>query len=230
MFVSTGLLYQVKRYLSQSQRKAVDLYTTTNLLEREKPGVKGYFLDNYLHPELADANSKIARFFDAFAKIDKGGYFYPVLLQELDFLGQKVFGARKDDQIISEVNSLIEFLEPIASRQIGGEENLDFRQQYCRFAIMIVGRSYKLTPEGDVYVDYVMKHLIPEKIETLYMLGLWQNRHIIKKICETLNDVYDECRTRRSKVVLRYGEETVERDQFLVVLRMKGVKLFQPSG
>jgi len=230
MFVSTGLLYQVKRYLSQSQRKAVDLYATTNLIEREKPSVKGYFLDNYLHPELVDTNSKVARFFDAFAKIDKGGYFYPVLLQELDFLGQKIFGARKDDQIIVEVNSLIEFLEPIALRQIGEEGNLDFRQQYCRFAIMIVGRSYKLTPEGDVYVDYVRKHLIPEKIETLYMLGLWQNRHIIKSICEALSDAYDECRTRRSKVVLRYGKETVERDQFLIVLRMKGVKLFQPSG
>ena len=230
MFVSTGLLYQVKKYLSQSQRKAVDLYATTNLIEREKPSVKGYFLDNYLHPELADTNSKVARFFDAFAKIDNGGYFYPVLLQELDFLGQKVFGARKDDQIIVVVNSLIEFLEPIAIRQVGEEGNLDFRQQYCRFAIMIVGRSYKLTREGDVYIDFIRKHLIPEKIETLYILGLWKNRHIITNICKTLSDTYDECRTHRSKVALRYGEETVERDQFLIVLRMKGVKLFQPSG
>lgn len=229
LFVSTGLLYQIKRYLSQSQRKAVDLYTTTNLIEREKPSVKGYFLDNYLHPELVDTNSKVARFFDTFAKIDNGGYFYPVLLQELDFLGQKVFGARKDDQIIIEVNALIEFLEPISLRQIGEERDLDFKQQYCRFAIMIVGRSYKLTSEGEVYINYVRKHLIPEKIETIYMLGLWQNRHIIKNICEALSDTYDECRTRRSKVVLKYGEKTIERDQFLIVLRMKGVKLFQPS-
>jgi hypothetical protein len=230
LFVSTGLLFQVKRYLSQSQRKAVDLYATTSLIEREKPSVKGYFLDNYLHPELADANSKVARFFDAFAKIDKGGYFYPVLLQELDFLGKKVFGARKDDQIIAEVNSLVEFLEPIALRQIGEEADLNFRQQYCRFAIVIIGRSFKLTPEGSVYVDYVRKHLIPDKIETLYMVGLWENRDIIRNICKSLNDTYDECRTRRSKVVLRYGQESIERDQFLVILRMKDVKLFQPSG
>ena len=230
MFVSTSLVFQVKRYLSQSQRKAVDLYVTTSLIEREKPGVRGHFLDNYLHSELADTGSKVARFFDAFAKMDKGGYFYPVFLQELDFLGQKVFGARKDDRIITEVNSLIGFLEPIALRKIGDEGNLDFKQQYCRFAIVIVGRSYKLTPLGNVYVDYIRKTLVPDKIETVYVLGLWENRSIIQNVCKALDDVYEECRTCRSKVVLRYGDEYVEREQCLTILRMKGIKLFQPSN
>jgi len=229
MFVSTGLLFQVKRYLSQSQRKAVDLYVTTSLIEQEKPSVRGYFLDNYLHSELADTESKAAGFFNAFAKIDEGGYFYPVFLQELDFLGQKVFGARKDDRIITEVNSLVDFLQPIALRQIGDEGNLDFKRQYCRFAIVIVGRSYKLTPSGNVYVDFVRKHLVPEKIETVYVLGLWENRGIIKNICKALGDVYEECRTCKSRIVLRYGDERVERERCVAVLRMKGVKLFQPS-
>jgi hypothetical protein len=229
MFVSTSLLLEVKRYLSQSQRKAVDLYVTTSLIEQGKPSVRAHFLDNYLHPELADTESKTARFFDAFAKIDEGGYFYPVLLQELDFLGQKVFGARKDDRIIIEVNSLISFLEPIALRQIGEEGNLDFRQQYCRFAIVIVGRSYKLTPSGEVYTDFIRKNLVPKEIETIYVLGLWKNRHIIRSICKALSDVYEECRNRRSRVVLRYGDERVEDRQFLVVLRMKGIKMFQAS-
>lgn len=230
MFVSTSLLFKVKRYLSQSQRKAVDLYVTTSLIEQGKPSVKAHFLENYLHPQLADTESKAARFFDAFAKIDEGGYFYPVLLQELDFLGQKVFGARKDDRIIVEVSSLINFLEPIALRHIGDEEvDLDFRQQYCRFAIVIVGRSYKLTPSGEVYTDYIRKNLVPEKMETVYVLGLWENRRIVRSICKALGDVYEQCRIRTSRVVLRYGDKRVERKQFLVVLRMKGIKLFQPS-
>jgi hypothetical protein len=230
MFVSSSLLFQAKRYLSPSQRKAVDLYVVTTLIEQEKPSVKAHFLDDYLHPELADTESKVARLFDAFAKIDEGGYFYPVLLQELDFLGQKVFGARKDDRIIAEVNSLIDFLEPIALRHIGDEGNLDFRQQYCHFAIVIVGKPYKLTPSGEVYVDYIRENLVPEKVETIYVLGLWENRRIVRSICGALGDIYEECRSRRSTAVLRYGDERVERERFLVVLRMKGAKLFQPSG
>jgi hypothetical protein len=229
LFVSQSLLFQVKRYLSKSQRKSVDLYVTTSLIEQQKPAVKGHFLDRYLHPQLADTDSKIARFYDAYAKIDEGGFFYPVFLQELDFLGQKVFGARKDDQIIIEVNSLIDFLEPVATRQIGDEGELVFRQQYCRFAIVIVGKSYNLLPSGEPFVKYIRRVLVPARIETVYLVGREENKRIIKNICRALRDVYDECRTRTSKVVLRYGERRVPRRQFLVVLRMKGTRLFQPS-
>jgi len=230
LFVSTSLLFKTKRYLSQSQRRAVDLYVTTSLIEQEKPGVRAHFLDNYLHPQLAKTKSKTARFFDAFARIDEAGYFYPVFLQELDFLGQKAFGARKDDRIIIEVNSLINFLTPIALRQIGDDEvELEFKQQYCRFAVVIVGRSYKLTQSGEVYIGFIRKNLIPENIETVYLLGPWKNRGVIRSICKDLRDVYEECRIHKSSVVLRYGDQRVERKQFLVVLRMKGIKLFQPS-
>lgn len=105
--VATGLLFKTKRYISPSQGEAVDLYFTTRLFEEEKPSVVNVFLDNYLHPKMANPKAKVARYYDDYARIDHGGYFYSVFLQELDYLGDKVFGGRKDDQIIKEVNALI---------------------------------------------------------------------------------------------------------------------------
>jgi hypothetical protein len=229
LFISTSLLFKTKRYISPSQREAVDLYVATKLFEREKASVVAQFLEQYLHPKLADPNSKTAKYFDQFAKIDGGGYFYPVLLQELDYLGDKAFGKRQDDRIIAEVNSLISFLEPIAARKVGTETDLDFVQQYCRFAIVIVGKPSKVTPSGDVYVDFIQKQLVPRKIETLYILGLLPNRSTIENICTALESIYETCRTRQSRVLLRYGDECVERQQYLAVLRIRGSSIFQPS-
>jgi hypothetical protein len=229
MFVSTSLLFKAKRYISPSQRQAVDLYVTTRAIEQEKPGVVDCFLGEYLHPKLADPQSKTACYYDALAKIDTGGLFYPVLLQELDFLGGKVFGGRQDDKIITEVDSLVDFLQPIAMRTVGEECNLNFERQYCRFAIVIVGKPFKVTPSGEVYVNYIRRNLIPKKIETVYVLSLHENKDVLDAICNAVSGVYDKCRVRESRVTLRYGNAQVERNQCLVILRMKGISVFQPS-
>jgi hypothetical protein len=229
MFVSTSLLFKIKRYISPSQRECVDLFVTTNLLKKEKPSVVDYFLDEYLHPKTADTDSKIAQYFDKFAKIDQGGMFYPLLLQELYFLGNKVFGDRKDEIIIIEVNSLTDFLEQIASRKVGDESNLEFEGKYCRFAIIIVGKSFKLTPTGDVYTKFARKKIIPRNIETIYFLCLWENKDILDKICEELSEVYEKCRIKKSNILLKYGDKLVKREQCLVVLRKKNIDIFQPS-
>jgi hypothetical protein len=90
-FVSTSLLYKAKRYISPSQRDAIDLFVTHQLLRKEKPHVIGYFTETYLH-EMLDQDPRKMGYFDSFAIIHERGQFYTIFLQELDFLGTKVFG------------------------------------------------------------------------------------------------------------------------------------------
>jgi hypothetical protein len=233
--VSTGLLFKAKRYISKPQREAVDLYVTTKVLEKEKPNVRGIFLDKYLHPKTKEPHAKVNVYFEDFMTIDKGGYFYPVFLQELDFLGDKVFGRRQDHRIIHEVNGIIEHLKKVAQRKIGEEGQLEFVGQYCRAALMIVGKSWNLTPEGSAYVGYVRGELIPKKIETLYVHGRHENKDVIDAVCEALSDTFDKCATRTYNTILRYGEKDghgereVSSKAYLAVLRRKGISMFQPS-
>ena len=118
LFVSGTLLRKPKRYLSPSQKEGIDLFVCTKLLEQEKPSILEVFLDEYLHPKTDDAKSKVALYVDDFALLDRGGLFFPVFLQELEYLGDKVFGRRRDDVIVTEVNGLISFLKPIAMRKV----------------------------------------------------------------------------------------------------------------
>ena len=55
--------------------------------------------------------------------MDESGLFYEILLQELAFLGNKVFlgPKHKNSKIIVEVTKAIDFLERVAVRTVGEE-------------------------------------------------------------------------------------------------------------
>lgn len=91
MYVATSLLRGVKRYLSQSQRESIDLFVTLKLLEREKMHLREIFLDEYVHPRTA-RSEKLGPLLEVSETIDRAGLYFPLLVQELHFLGNKVFG------------------------------------------------------------------------------------------------------------------------------------------
>lgn len=231
LFVSTSLLYRTKRYISKSQREALDLYVTTRLIEKEKPSTVNYFLDEYLHPHLADPKSKVTNYYDKFSHIDCGGLFYPVLLEELDFLGGKVFGGRKDNEIIGEVEGLVDFLKEVSERKVGDNAtDLDFKRDYCRFAIMIIGKKSKLVDSTIPYIKYIRKQLFFQGIETIYVLGRLENKELIMDICNDIGDIYWNYRSRETKTTIRFdNDQSIKIDQFIVILRMVNAPVFQKS-
>ncbi|MEA2635910.1 MAG: hypothetical protein QOH92_2677 [Chloroflexota bacterium] len=230
LFVATSLLLKVKRYIAPSQRVAVDMFVTTKLLARERPTLVAHFMDEYVHPVVSGPASKEGVLFGKFESIERQGHFYSVLLQEFDFLGSKVFGRRQDATIIGEVSALIDLLDRFAHRKIGEEGDHNLIGEYCRAGLVIIGKSFKLTPAGDVYVKYIRKHLVPKKIETVYLLGHAENRRVIDVVCDTLADTYEVYRTRTYPTRLRYEDGTeVKRDEYLAILRLKGISVFRES-
>lgn len=230
LFVSQSMLAKPKRYVSPSQRQALDVYVCGKVIEREKPAVRGVFIDEYLHPNTADPKSKVGRYIDDFASIDSAALFFPVLLQELDYLGDKVFGRRQSGDVIREVDELVGFLKPIASRVIGDENDLTYAGTYCRFGLVIIGRPSKLLTSIEPYVGYIRNQLLGNKIETIYMLALADNQPRLREIYERFVEHYDLVRTVRFSSILRYPDGERKANQVLIVIRMKGLPLVQASS
>jgi hypothetical protein len=231
LYVSKHLLGQTKRYVAPAHRDSIDLFVTGQLLQEERPSVVGFYLDEYVHPRTERADSKIGGYFDAYTHMDEAGVFYDVLLQELHFLGLKVFGRRRDDQIIIEVNGLIDYLEKFAGRSIG--EDLDSPSttwKYCRLAVVIVGKSHNISPGGETWTSYIRKNLLPQGVETLYLLALQANREVVEAVAKSLGDSYDTELSRSRTVVLKYGDRRERRKQYLLVMRRRGIPVFQASG
>lgn len=230
MFVSTSMLYRVKRYLSPTQKQTLDLFVTTRFIEKQKPGVIGYYLDEYLHPKTSDPGSKVAHLYEKFAKIDRRALFFTVLLEELAFLGNKVFGQLKKDTIMSEVSGFVDFLEKVSLRNAGEQSvDLNFEREYCRSAVMLVGKSAKLTFTIDPYVDYIRKVLMVKKMDTIYLLARLENKQRVDEICKVVSDVFETVAAKRVKGVLRYSDGEIVRDQYIVVLRLREAKVYQLS-
>ena len=229
LFVSTILLNKTKRYLSMDQKEAIDLFICSKLFENEKRNVKGYFLDEYLHPKTTNTNPELNTLLDDFAIIDSGKYFNPVFMQELYYLGNKVFGRRIDMTIAEEVNKMVEFIKPIATRSIGELNDNEFDGSFFRFAIVIVGKAQKVLSSIEPYITYIERGLLPKNVETIYLVSRAIYDDQVQQICRVFFKHYSCEKTLRFKRKLYIKGNEIEEPTYLVVLRKYGIPIIRPS-
>lgn len=150
VFISKYVLRKVKKYISKSQKESIDLYIAEKLYKREKPRVLDVFFEEVFSLKI-DANKKIATLIEKYHIIDKVGLFFPALITELTFLGEKVYFKLRRDPIIKEVAQLIDYLENYANRELGDEKTpLVFEGIYCRCGIMIIAKRFKVIQDCGV--------------------------------------------------------------------------------
>ena len=229
LFVSTALLYRAKRYISPPQGRAIDLFVTAEIFREQRPEVVDHFLEEYLHPQIDDGSARVTTLFEQFDVISKAGFFFPVFLQEMDYLGHKVFGRAKTQEIVTEVNGLIEFLRTLALRRVGDEEvDLHFVKLYCRFAVVIVGKSIKLKKSVAPTAPYVnfIRDGLERNVETVYLVGHAENENHIRRVCADLSDKYDLASEKKFSKLIIVGKEKRKLHTFLAVLRAKNRQLY----
>lgn len=224
LFVSQILLHRPSRYLAPTQRQAVELFVGYKFLERQPTEVFDAFIDKWLYPGIEKGNEKIGEYFERFKTIDKSQFFLPIFLQELVYMGEKVFNRKRDDSIEKEVDGALKFLEAHSARRTG--EKIDapyFNGDACRFAIMIVGITSNIDEERyDIYLKYIREELIPCKVETIYMIGPVKNASFMRELAEKVDDEFYSPFSKNYNVIIHDHEGKEKRvDNFLIVLRHK---------
>ena len=222
VFISRSVLPKAKRYVSQKQKESIDLYTAKKLFESEKQEVLDQFVSEYLVAKTED--EKIGDYFKKFDNLDRAGLFFSVLIQELTFLGEKVFADRKDQAIVEEVAGLVDFLNDYANRKVGDTSVSDFKGAYCRFAIRIVGDANKIQAQGSVPYIHHIKQLAEEGYETVYLVGADKNKDFMEEIASSapVYKEYEKYHSRSYRAILRYDEgQEREVPTYLIVLRAR---------
>jgi len=186
-FVSGGYLKKAKSYIAKYQREAIDLYICYDMLKSEKRELLDQFTQDYLKDAMT--NEKIGNFFEKFMDINKAGIFYPIFIQELTFFGEKVFTKKRErGQIFEQIRNLVLFLYNFARREYDERIPTEFDGKYSKFAIRIVGKSFKINREGKkAYINNLKK--LDDKLETLYLIGDKSNKSFIHEIgveCKSL--------------------------------------------
>jgi hypothetical protein len=192
-FISSTFLKKAKSYIAKYQRESIDLYVCYDLLKNEKSEILDQFVQDFMREKMD--NDKVAELFKKYIDIDKAGIFYPILVQELTFLGEKVFAHGRDpNQIYEEVKHLVIYLNNYANRKSQEDTISDFNGLYCKFAIRIIGKQFKVVKNGEgIYIYNLEK--INSVNETIYLTGNIENRPFIKS-------VFDKCKDRINYSVL----------------------------
>lgn len=185
-FISYAFLKKAKSYIAKYQRESLDLYACYDLLKQEKSEILDQFVQDFMKEKMD--NSIIANLFEVYLDIDKAGIFYPILIQELTFLGEKVFTQKRDaNKIYEEVTSLISYLRLYANRKLREDIINDFSGHYCKFAIRIIGRQFKVNQLGiDTYTRNIEK--INHGNETIYLIGKRENKDFMISVFKKCKD------------------------------------------
>lgn len=226
-FISYAFLKKAKSYVAKYQRESLDLYACYDLLRQEKSEILDQFVQNFMKEKMD--NEKIAGLFEIYHDIDKAGIFYPILVQELTFLGEKVFAQKRDaNKIYDEVKQLIFYLNKYANRKLREDSISDFNGQYCKFAIRIIGKQYKVSNLGEqTYIKNIEK--INHGTETIYLIGNSENKKFMKSVFEKCKDRigYSMLTDETYSAVIKDTEgEDYKVKNYLMILRNNKVTVY----
>jgi hypothetical protein len=224
-FVTFSLLRKAKRYIAKYQRESIDLFVSFKLLQKAKYGILDEFVQEYLQAGLE--KEKVSNFYDKFFDMDKAGVFFPVFLSEMTFLGEKVFGKKRDDQrIVEEVNNTVYFLNRFALRKYDEQGINEFNGTYCKFVIRIIGKKFKIGRE-QVYIKNLNK--IPDNVETIYLIGSKPNKSFIKSVVtqfNTSNKYKIHNKYEYKARIKNWEEKDFDVDNYLLVLRNQQLEMY----
>lgn len=226
-FISGTFLKKTKSYIAKYQGQSLDIYATYDLLKNEHHEILDQFVQDYMKEKMD--NKKIADLFEKYDTINKAGVFYPILIQELTFLGEKVFSHRRDRSlIVQEVKDLIIFLKNYAERKVGEEMKLEFNGNFCKFAIRIVGKQYKID-DFDISIYTRSIESVKEIAETVYLIGSNANKGFIKRVISDITDnfEYDFYFEKSYNAIIKDAEsKDLKVKSYLAVLRKKTIEVY----
>ena len=132
------LLRKSKLHLSKKQKESLDLFTTKKILDRTYAAAVEQFMIDYFSPHV-EKNEDVRTSIAAYDEIFKKGLYFSILIQELTYLGHKVFLKKPTGEVVSEIDALVNFLQNYAKREDHDYRTPDiFIGKYMRCAIRIV--------------------------------------------------------------------------------------------
>ena len=137
----------IRKNVDKEIFEAIDLALLKRLSEDIGQHALPVFQKYFLEPEM-DQNATVSERFQQLVEIDNNGFLVPIFFQELDMLGAKLYLQGILSEKSNEVVKFIEFLQNIASRELGDEVELVYLSGDFKVALILLAKSWKAETEG----------------------------------------------------------------------------------
>lgn len=173
-YVKKGLLPNARPYVDKTLIKAADFTIAKNVFTSTKRDTATtFFLQNCLEPEIA-ANSQLRDDCILLDQMNKAGFLTRIFLMQIKFLGEKLFPSTPTPVVQRETRSFAEFLIPIATRESGTFQDLDFAKPRIRIKVMLIAREETISRGTALYTRRI-KMAQSDGIEYVYICAWGRN-------------------------------------------------------
>lgn len=195
LFTSKTLLQNTSFHISKKQKSSLELFATKRILENVYRGLVIQFMSDYFTPRVQSDND-LKGLIAKYVAIERIGAFFPILVQEIHCLGNKVFlEETRKDEAIAEVKDLLDFLVEFSDRRVGDTTVPNtFVGKFTRCAIRIVAsKAVRERGEIDGYKND-LTDLVKRSLENIYVIG--SDQHDNRKFVDTVINALLEEETR----------------------------------
>lgn len=167
-YVEKGLIPNARPYVDKTLMKASDFAIAKDVFTSAKRDTAtSFFLKNCLEPEIA-ANSQLREDCTLLDQMNKAGFLTRIFLMQIKFLGEKLFPSTPTPVVQRETRSFAEFLIPIATRESGTFQDLDFAKPRIRIKVMLIAREETISRGTALYTRRI-KMAQSDGIEYVYI-------------------------------------------------------------
>lgn len=201
LFTSTTLLQNTSFHISKKQKGSLELFATKKILEEVYRGLVLQFMSDYFTPRV-QSDTDLKQLIAKYIAIERIGAFFPILIQEIHCLGNKIFlEETRKDETIAEVKELLDFLVEFSDRRVGDTTVPNtFVGQFTRCAIRIVA-SKTVRERGEVEGHKNdLLDLVKRSVENIYIIGSDQheNRIFVDNVVEALRKDASQLQVRKT--------------------------------
>jgi hypothetical protein len=224
LFVAHTTFPMVKVRLRDNQRRGLDLTLTQNIVERERPDLTPTFVREWVNPAIS-RDPSLENLIEQLDRVDKGGFFLPVLCQELHFLEERRLGAASSERLRKDVQAFVAYLHAIARRRVGDEIPMQHLGPFIRIRIQIVSQRAKREASGGdpgPWLRFAVDAARTLQLDRVYFLGDSgdENRRLIAAVaggfCRKVDWLLLSQRTYRREIFPTKGESR-EVESFMAV-------------
>ncbi len=163
----SNLRLNIKKYVA----KSIDLVSLRNLAKKlgnhGRYAYKKYFLD----PNLVE-DERIPELYQKLVEIDNRGYFVPIFLNELEYIGDGLFAEGDTNDYSDEIVGFMEYLIQIARIEVGDEvKQWSYFSKLFNAGIILLANNERMIKKGvKPYLDRITKGL-KQGHESIYILS-----------------------------------------------------------
>jgi hypothetical protein len=137
----------IRGNINQTCEKSIDLTILQKLSEKIGRHGKSIFKKYFLDPETKD-DKTIGELISKLIELDNHGFFIPILINELELIGDDLFSSSDHNDYSNETINFIEYLLSIVNRNLGQEIELIYRNGPFNVGTILLAKALRADTQG----------------------------------------------------------------------------------